>query len=235
MLKKAIICSFMVLFFVYGLAVGVYKIFPFYEIQVVKKIIAGESELDNFENPYYLDRTSFFKLHAQRDYDVVFIGDSITDLADWNDLFPSLIIANRGISKDTTAGVLNRMDTIINTKAEKAFLMIGTNDIGKGINIEIIFNNYKEIIEKLKGNDIEPVILSVLYTYNNPKRDNKVIKNLNDNLKQLSSELDIPYVDLNTGLSKNGDLIRNYSNDGLHLNGSGYAVWVEAISAYIPK
>lgn len=234
MLKKLMLTSLVGAFFIYGLAVGIYKIFPFYEIQTLKKIIVGTNELD-YVNPYYLDRTSFFKLNSRSDYDVVFIGDSITDLADWHDLFPALTVANRGISKDTTAGVLNRMDTIVSTKAEKAFLMIGTNDIGKDIDPNVTINNYNKIIDELKNNNIEPVVLSVLYTYKDPKRDNKTINSLNVSLKQLCSKLGVTYVDLNAYLSKDGSLDRRYSNDGLHLNGAGYAVWVEVVQEYMPK
>lgn len=236
MLKKKnatrlFLASLLAITFVYGLAVGTYKIFPFNELNMVKDFVSGKAEPKSFETPYYLHKTSFFKLKSQSDYDVVFIGDSITDGSDWYDIFPDLKVANRGVNGDTTAGVLNRMDTIINTNAEKAFLMIGANDIG-AIDVEVIFDNYVNILKQLRDSDIEPIVLSTLLTYNHV-RDNKIIRKLNTKLKTLCSDLDITYVDLNVHLSIDGELNKDYSFDGIHLNGIAYAIWAEAIKNYV--
>ena len=40
-------------------------------------------------------------------------GDSLTEGIDWRELFPDVKILNRGISGDTSAGVLNRLDEVI--------------------------------------------------------------------------------------------------------------------------
>ncbi|USD62272.1 hypothetical protein J4N45_23130 [Vibrio sp. SCSIO 43140] len=226
---------FIVLSFVYGLAVGTYKIFPYNEVQNVKRALIGGDGKGHrsFKEPSYTHKTSFFKLIAQNDYDIVFIGDSITDGSDWNDVFPDKIIANRGISGDTTDGVLKRMDTILNTKAEKAFVMIGTNDVSRGFDVETIFKNYVEILDLLLSNDIEPIVQSTLFTYNDEMRDNRTIKALNKKLKTFCENNDITYVDLNAILSKNETLIKKYSDDGLHLNGSGYVAWSKIIEEHV--
>lgn len=225
--------SLLAITFVYGLAVGHYRIFPFNAIYEAKNIVMGHTTTRTFKEPGYTHKTSFFQLISQNDYDIVFIGDSITDGSDWYDIFPNKIIANRGISGDTTEGILKRMDTILNTNAEKAFVMIGTNDISRGTDIKTIFNNYVKILEQLKINNIEPIVQSTLFTYDNAQRDNKVISRLNKKLKDFCSEKNIIYVDLNVHLSKNERLINEYSNDGLHLNGQGYVIWAKAIKEYV--
>jgi len=78
---------------------------------------------------------SFYEQHGNHDYDIVFIGDSLTDSAEWEDLFPSSNIANRGIGGDRTNGVLKRMNSIYSTNASKAFIMLGINDLKFGSNI----------------------------------------------------------------------------------------------------
>ena len=138
----------------------------------LRNYISGKDTQSSFEDPYYLHKTTFFKLNSQNNYDVVFIGDSITDNADWYDIFPNLTIANRSIGSDTIAGILNRMDTIINTKMEKAFIMIGINDIDRRIDIDVIFNN------------IKPFIQSTLLT-NLIRVDNKIVNDLNTRLMKL--------------------------------------------------
>lgn len=45
--------------------------------------------------------------------DVVMIGESITDGAEWREVFPNVAIVNRGINGDKCAGVL-KADTLGN-------------------------------------------------------------------------------------------------------------------------
>ena len=53
-------------------------------------------------------------------------------------------------------------------------------------------------------------------------------------LKKISEkEISVTYIDLNIGLVKNLLLNPMYSNDDVHLNGSGYAVWKNIIKRYL--
>ena len=66
------------------------------------------------EDPAYLTmnyrlRRLYFSLTAgSKKNPVVFFGDSITFGTDWQRLFPEVPVVNRGISGDTTLGLLNR-------------------------------------------------------------------------------------------------------------------------------
>lgn len=234
MLKKIFIFAIIVLCFFYGLVVGHYRIFPFEQTQTVKNLILNnDSSKSLINSPYYLHKKTFFELNHRDYYDVVFVGDSLTDYSNWNEIFTDQIVANRGISGDTTVGVLNRIDSITNTKAKQAFIMIGTNDITANESIDIIFNNYIKIISKMEDSNITPVVQSTLLTYNQKKTKNKTITQLNEKLEGYCAKNGITYVDLNKYLSSNGQLENQYSYDGLHLNGQGYAVWSKVISKYI--
>lgn len=232
MIKKLFLSSLLCIAFVYGIAVGAYQIFPFNEVKVIKDLIFGENTSNIFETSYYLDQISFYKSNSQSDYDVVFVGDSLTDRSDWHDIFPHLIIANRGINSDTTAGVLNRLDTILNTKAEKAFLMIGINDIGYGIDMDTIFDNYVKIIRALEKSNITPYIQSTLYT-NGDRSIQIYVNDLNVRLKTFCENNNIIFIDLNLQLSNGEKLKKIYSIDGVHLNGEGYVVWSKALLEYL--
>lgn len=234
MLKKILLTLIFITVFLYGLAIGHYKIFPFYEITAAKELILGsQPPVSSMDSPHYLSKKSFFELNSQDDYDIVFIGDSITQRSDWYDIFPNQTIANRGISGDTTEGVLNRMDTIIDTKPEKAFLMIGTNDISVGVDVETIIENYIKILDELETNNITPIVQSTILTYDQPQERNENINKLNVKLKDICSDRNIAYVDLNPYLSENGMLSDEYSYDGVHLNGQAYVVWSKVISGYV--
>ena len=54
--------------------------------------------------------------------DIVFVGDSITSNARWNEFFSGKAIYNRGISGDRTKDILSRIDTILSLNPKKAFV-----------------------------------------------------------------------------------------------------------------
>jgi len=117
------VCASM-LSFTYGVVTVQYKVFPFEQIRSIKQTVSP-SPSPRYSD-YFYHKKSFFEQHGEHNYDVVFIGDSITDGAEWEDLFPSLKIANRGIGGDRTDGVLKRLDSIYSTSASRAFIMIGS-------------------------------------------------------------------------------------------------------------
>lgn len=237
-MKNLVITVFIFSIFFYGVAVGAYRIFPFQEIKGIKDLVlANSNEVEDdreafFVGAYYLHKTSFFKLHARSNYDVVFIGDSLIDGGDWYDIFPDYRIANRGIRGDTTTGVLNRMDTIVNTRAKTAFIMIGINDIDDGVSLELVVDNYIKIIELLGDNNINVVVQSTLLT-DGVIRDNGLVAALNEQLLSYCEANTISFIDVNKQLSKNGRLDLQVSSDGLHLNGLGYQRWAALIAPYI--
>jgi len=55
----------------------------------------------------------------------LFIGDSLTEWFGLEKYFPDVKIINEGIAGDTTYGVLERLEGIIDQPVDKIFLMIG--------------------------------------------------------------------------------------------------------------
>lgn len=181
-------------------------------------------------NTYYQHKVSQFKLLSmQMDKTIVMIGDSITDRGLWCELTKRNDIINRGISGDTTSGVLNRLGSL-NSELKQAFIMIGINDLLKGESVEYIFENYKKIITSLRHKNITPIIQSILYVGENaPKIYNEKVKELNSLLQEYTAKKQIKYIDLNRELAPNGFLLQKYSLDGLHLNGQAYIKWIKII------
>ena len=231
------ICVGMLLSYSYGVATLQYKVFPYAQLTMIKRALINSSGTTYsdyyFYSDYYLLRKSFFEQYGQK-ADVVMIGDSITDGAEWEDLFPTLRIANRGITGDTSYGILNRMDSIYSTEARKAFLMFGINDILAGTPVEKVFANYKSIVMGLKERGICPYIQSCIFVGNSIENINSNIISLNGHLKKLAMDESIVFIDLNSVLAKNGRLDTMFSSsDGVHLNVDGYAVWYDIIKPYM--
>ncbi|HKM19400.1 MAG TPA: hypothetical protein VJY14_05000, partial [Aliarcobacter sp.] len=87
----------------------------------------GKNEEWKIQNdPYYKHKVSQFEMLKDRNnIEIMMLGDSITDEGEWSELWGK-VVQNRGISGDTTSGVLDRLYTV-NKNIKKVFIMIGVN------------------------------------------------------------------------------------------------------------
>lgn len=200
---------------------------------------------DNKYSVYYYRRVSLFeKLNIDRN-DIIFLGNSITDGAEWSEIFDNPQIKNRGISGDITAGVLDRLEPIIKGKPAKLFLLIGINDVSRGISVDSIVGNIRLIIDRLQQGSPKTHIYLQSVLPVNDQFDNyknhvsrwQMVPEINEKLKVVASEKQVTYVDLFSHLTdKSGTKLNPaYTNDGLHLMGEGYFVWKEVIEPYLKK
>lgn len=178
---------------------------------------------------------------------IVFIGDSITDLYILDQHYADLPLAtyNRGIGGDTTQGVLNRLKvSAFDIVPSVIVLMIGTNDINGNYEKAGIFERYEKIIDEIYKNlpDVTLFCMSVipqnevLETYSAIKVENttKIIFEVNAHIKALAREKGATYLDVFSLLADENDrLIKEYSDDGLHLNEKGLAVWTKLLKPYL--
>ncbi|MEO9021961.1 MAG: GDSL-type esterase/lipase family protein, partial [Ginsengibacter sp.] len=114
---------------------------------------AGGQSL-NWDSTYrpssYDYRISQFESYSNNPGDIIFLGNSLTARADWNELLDLPIARNRGISGDITFGVFNRLHEITEGKPAKLFILIGINDISRNIPDSFIVRNYERIIQKIQ-------------------------------------------------------------------------------------
>ena len=227
--------------YVFGIITAQYKIFPYKVVREIKQSLLNETIASTTKNninishqtAYHFGKKSFINKHV-RNVEVVMLGDSITDNAEWSDLFPSKLISDQGISGDTTTGVLNRMDLVYKANPEKVFVMLGINDITEGKNINEIKNNYQKIVNQLVKRNIKVHIQSTLFVGSESRRLNNEVTELNEMLEKFSHTSEqVTYVDVNDALGNDTYLSENYSYDGLHLNGEGYKAWRDVIEPYI--
>ena len=125
---------------------------------------------------------------AQRvEYDrraVVFLGDSITQ--GWGGglgaAFPGVKVANRGISGDTTRGILLRLqEDVLALDPAAVVLLAGTNDLEEGATPEVIAGNLELILADLERHDARlPIVLCQVFpSSSTQKRPADKIKALN--------------------------------------------------------
>jgi lysophospholipase L1-like esterase len=239
-LRLALYLLVLALAFLYGVAVGTYEIPPFEQIRYLKSLTELSDQPRSIKKP----RTTLFDNFSPKS-DVVMIGDSITQGGIWSEIFPQTRIANRGVSGDTAADILKRMDTILAVKPQKALIMVGINDLYQGFSVDAIFSNYQSIVTRLKNEGVEVVIQSTLECGlpigkdDHPLRAKcvgkiKKIRSLNQLLKQYAVDQGLAFVNINTKLSsKDKGLLPEYSFDGVHLFGEGYLVWADQIRSHV--
>lgn len=185
----------------------------------------------------WLERRSNWAKRADSDHGaVVLLGDSITQ--GWGDdfslWFPGMKVANRGISGDTTRGVLIRLrDDVLSLAPGAVVLLIGTNDLEEKAEPEVIAANLKLILGELaRHNPKMPVILCQVFPSSASKaRPSDKIRKIN----QLYAEL----VKGNTQVTlletfplfadAQGDALPAEFPDLLHPNLAGYSKWAGAL------
>lgn len=180
----------------------------------------------------YFDRKSIYEVLPDEENEIIFLGDSITDDGEWSELFKDLKIKNRGIPGDRTDGVLKRMREVVSSLPDKIFLMIGYNDLSRGVEIFDIVTNYEKILQTIRRQSPETEIyiqsvLPVKYDVYEGKVKNDQVIRLNDQLKHLGKRFNATYLDLFSEFSDKDDQLhaRFAGKDGLHLNGRAYLKW----------
>ena len=190
---------------------------------------------DWFRN-LWRERRSTWAQNVKKDQGaLVFLGDSITQ--GWGDvgsLFPGVTIANRGISGDTTRGVLIRLqEDVIELNPAGVVLLIGTNDLEEWGSPEIAADNVKLIVAALKAhNPAMPIVLCrVMPSSLTMRRPATQIRKMNDlYTAAVGAEPQVTIVDTYALFAtQQGDAPADEFPDLLHPNAAGYARWAKAL------
>lgn len=189
---------------------------------------------DKSFSEYYLTKTSIFKESPAAPVDKAFVGDSLTDYGAFGEYFPDERVINRGVYDDTSELVLNRIGEVAGREPKEAYLMVGINDIIKGVKPETYEKNLRGIVEAFDPGTTELTLFSILPVNHdlvgNSVKDEE-INRFNEIIRQVAEDHGAKFVDLHPHfLDDNGQLDKQYTVDGVHLNGKGYNVWLEQIN-----
>lgn len=164
----------------------------------------------------------------------MFLGDSITAGGDWNAWFPDISISELSVPGDSLEQILYRIDMIGALEPQKVFLLAGVNNISRAHYEDTIRNTYSLILRKLNTMACEIYVQSILPVREPSKVDNNRISQANEIIKELAMEYECEYINLhNVFTDTNGEMKKELTTDGVHLNEHGYAVWLEQIKDYI--
>jgi lysophospholipase L1-like esterase len=184
----------------------------------------------------------------------VLVGDSLSLWFPSNLLPPGATWLNQGISGETSYGLLKRVKFLDQTKPETIFVMIGINDLIRGVRGETLVANQREIVRHLKaahphariviqsilphGGDraSQRYLASVkgdpaakeppLWVDRLPTISSRWIRMINEKLERVSQDEGVDYLDLHSAFADaDGYIKEELTTDGLHLSVAGYALW----------
>ena len=225
----------------------------------MKQFYLNNNQVIPNQNPdqkqFYLHRCSDFKKNPAGFNKIIFLGDSITEAGDWNKYLNKQNIINRGISGDTTEGVLDRLDEIIYYKPIAVFLLIGINDIFNAdipdrekITPSYVSENILKIADQIADQSpstkifiqtILPINHEIYIKINGMFPDHAVplpvqINEINSLIKNNDLGNKYTIIDLHSAfVDEHGLMNGAYSTDGVHLSDAGYQVWVEYVGKYV--
>jgi len=192
---------------------------------------------------------SFMNIATNGNFDVLFLGDSITDLINVDDdgngnpggkaafakYFNGVEVANFGISGDTTQGVLWRLQNGEGKghKPKAVMLMLGTNNTG-GSSGEEIAEGVGAVVLELRNDfpDTKIMLLAIFPRGTGPNDSNrrkcdvanKIIAKLDDGKHVFFTDINSKFLDAN------GGLIGFRASDHLHPVTEGFDIWASAVA-----
>lgn len=172
---------------------------------------------------------------------VVMLGNSLTAGVDWVELTGRKKVLNRGISGDISFGVLERLSEVTARKPRKVFVLIGINDVSRNIPDTLIIDNYRKLANRIQvESPATRIYFQTLLPVNNEftqfknhYNKDEHIHHLNDEIRKLGTLKNVTVIDLHPHFTDNeGRLRKEYTMDGLHLNGAGYRQWSRLLKAH---
>lgn len=193
---------------------------------------------------YYARRATLFDLLPVYSSDIIMLGNSLTDGAEWNELFDNCHVKNRGIVGDIIPGFFERLEPILKGQPRKIFIMGGVNDISHGVSADSIVSAMTQVVTTIQARcpKTEIYVQSML-PFNNDVRLWKLLKGReqvvvdgNKGLESMCQRLGVTFINLYPlFVGEDGKMKPEYANDGLHLMGGAYLIWRDALLPYIRK
>lgn len=203
--------------------------------------IRGDYNVSNhgdFAKQHYPKRIKQFASAPLNCNEIVMLGDSITEQNDWNaSITVRTPIRNRGISGDTSDGVLQRLEEIIQSRPSVLFLLIGTNDLWTSNTPEKTASNINKITKSIKRQSPNTLLfVQTIFPVNKDVHLNQKVKETNQLIRKLATTNGIELIDTyQLMVDENGRLNVDYTPDGVHLNSLGYEVWSTELKTQLDK
>ena len=179
---------------------------------------------------------------------IVFYGDSITEMYPLDKFFPDYPVVNAGHGGYLSRRLLEEVDEkLLVYNPTKVFMLMGTNDLAySDYTNEEIVDNVKGIVNKIREDRKNvKIYIESIYPVNQDInidrnvmhiRQNKRIREINALLKEYCKEEKLTYINIFDLLKEeDGTINEDYTLEGLHINEEGYKVITNALMKYVKE
>ena len=135
--------------------------------------------------------------------------------------YKNVEVVNSGLSGETSTGLVNRIDWVLQTKPDITILTIGANDAIRGLDIATIEANIRTAVKKLQDNGSE-VILGGMQIYDNLGND--YVKSFSAIYPRVAADMNVPLIPFFLD-GVGGDAKLNQA-DAIHPTREGYTIIV---------
>lgn len=211
-------------------------------ITTITALQAQPPERTANQDKYYVRRATHFDDLPVHKKDIIMLGNSLTDGAEWNELLRNPHVKNRGIIGDIIQGLYERMEPILQGKPRKIFILSGVNDVSHGVDGDSIGRVMEKLIILIKERSPRTEIyVQSMLPFNTDVQMWKLLKDReqvvidgNRAMEEACKRQGVTWINLYPlFVDKNGKLREDLTNDGLHLLGPGYLIWRDAIQQYV--
>ncbi|MFP8488993.1 arylesterase [Gracilimonas sp. Q87] len=188
----------------------------------------------------FLIAFTFVQAQSPEQKSILFFGDSITAGlgVDKSQAFPALIqqkvdsaglnyeVINGGLSGETSAGGLRRIDWVLQRKIDVFVLELGGNDGLRGIELSSTKDNLQQIIDKVKSKypDVQIILAGMQVP---PNLGQEYTRQFESMYPELAEENGLPLIPMILDkIGGNEDLMQS---DGIHPTPKGHRVIAETI------
>lgn len=182
--------------------------------------------------------------HATGEPLVIFLGDSLTaglGLPE-DQAYPAVLdrrldaegtpvrVLNAGVSGDTTAGGLARLDWLLKQKPDVLVVGLGGNDGLRGLDLAETEKNLREIVRRAKDSGARVLLLGMRIP---PNYGPEYTEQFQEMYPKIAKELDVPLVPfLLEGVGGAADLNQA---DGIHPTAKGHEMVAATVEPYLVK
>lgn len=173
---------------------------------------------------------------------VVFLGDSLTagyGLPE-DQAYPAILdrrldskgtpvrVLNAGVSGDTTAGGLSRLDWLLKQKPDVLVVALGGNDGLRGLDLAQSEKNLREIVRRGKESGARVLLLGMMIPPNYGRDYTESFRNM---YPEIADEFDVPLLPfLLEGVGGIADLNQA---DGIHPTAKGQEIVADNVEPYL--
>ena len=127
-------------------------------------------------------------------------------------------------------------DALKSTSFRKIYISLGINEVGYP-DTESYYHNYRSLLEKIRGLQPDAIIYieGMMHVTEELSRhdiaiNNRIVVQRNKAVSTLANGHDIFYIDMNEHFcDDDGNLLAEMTGDGVHLYGSYYSRWTDAV------